>query len=437
MTKSKKTVNFTRQSQWDCPPNVGLIVTDEMKRLLDQDGFLNNRNGGEKLRHLYANQSMGLSVEEFSEFGKACMFGILSVVQLIVGRGEAPPLSDTETAYKYGYATLIIAGSQRVVPQPGASQPQHLEVLKLLISCGLPVDVPDIADYVALHHCVLNPSYCQEELMRALLVGGANVDIQNRWGDTPLHNAAMGGDALGADILLEHGASIDIAEGNGYTVRSFYCRTGPAVNAVVEKWLVKRSGKEKAALTGKTCDQCGVAQKGLKICSKCKTVQYCSQECQRAAWSEHKKKCKTFSSSASVTVVPFYSTDAVRNLPADAIQRGFVAGLPTDPVPLSHLRGSHIPKGIPPGGKPVVVKIQVSPFATRPDGSFAPMRVYTQKRDLVCDIRRDDCPDAFDRIFNIIKNQTISGLKGYFVADLVNQAELVVKVSEPLAAQSW
>ena len=84
-----------------------------------------------------------------------------------------------------------------------------------------------------------------------------------------------------------------------------------------------------------------------------------------------------------------------------------------------------------------MVKIQVSPFATRPDGSFTPMRVYTQKRDLVCDIRRNDCPDAFDRIFNVIKNQTISGLKGYFVADLISQGELVVKVSEPLAAQSW
>jgi hypothetical protein len=190
-------------------------------------------------------------------------------------------LSGTETAYKYGYATLIIAGSQRVVPQPGASQPQHLEVLKFLISCGLPVDVPDIAGYVALHHSVLNPSYCKKELMLALLEGGANADIQNRWGDTPLHNAVMGGDALGTDIFLEHGASIDLAEGNGYTVRSFYSRTGPAVNAVVEKWLVKRSGKEKSALMGKTCDQCGVAQKGLKICAKCKTVQYCSRECQR------------------------------------------------------------------------------------------------------------------------------------------------------------
>jgi hypothetical protein len=138
-----------------------------------------------------------------------------------------------------------------------------------------------------------------------------------------------------------------------------------------------------------------------------------------------------------VTVVPFYPTDTVSNFPADAIQRGFIAGLPTDPVPLSHLRGSHIPKDLPPGGKPIVVKIQVSPFATRPDGSFAPMRVYTQKRDLVCDIRRSDCPDAFDCIFNVIKNQTISGLKGYFVADLVSQGELIVKVSEPLAAQSW
>jgi hypothetical protein len=57
MTK-KKTVNFTRSPEWDCPSNVGLIVTDEMKRLLDQDGFLNDRNGGKKLRHLYSNREL-------------------------------------------------------------------------------------------------------------------------------------------------------------------------------------------------------------------------------------------------------------------------------------------------------------------------------------------------------------------------------------------
>ena len=101
MTK-KKTVNFTRQPEWDCPPNIGLIVTDEMKQLLGQDGFLSDRNGGKKLRHLYANrelaynmwirvvsksqdysESMGLNIEEFSELGKACMFGILSAVQQV------------------------------------------------------------------------------------------------------------------------------------------------------------------------------------------------------------------------------------------------------------------------------------------------------------------------------------------------------------------
>ena len=31
---------------------------------------------------------------------------------------------------------------------------------------------------------------------------------------------------------------------------------------------------------------------GLKLCSLCKEVAYCSQSCQRAHWKQHKKACK-------------------------------------------------------------------------------------------------------------------------------------------------
>jgi len=42
------------------------------------------------------------------------------------------------------------------------------------------------------------------------------------------------------------------------------------------------------------CDHCNerVQSKSLSICSGCKMVQYCSRECQRSAWPNHKAKCK-------------------------------------------------------------------------------------------------------------------------------------------------
>jgi ankyrin repeat protein len=103
--------------------------------------------------------------------------------------GQFPPLCNAESAYEFGYATLIIAGSQRRIEIPGTPPTQHLETLKLLISRGLPPDVPDIGEYTALHHVIPGQSFRdREELIRTLVTSGANVNFQNRWGDTPLHH---------------------------------------------------------------------------------------------------------------------------------------------------------------------------------------------------------------------------------------------------------
>jgi len=45
------------------------------------------------------------------------------------------------------------------------------------------------------------------------------------------------------------------------------------------------------------CDRCQVKleRKSLMLCSRCKSIQYCSVECQHADWSNHKKLCTIFS----------------------------------------------------------------------------------------------------------------------------------------------
>ena len=40
----------------------------------------------------------------------------------------------------------------------------------------------------------------------------------------------------------------------------------------------------------KTCYKCGSSQKLMK-CSRCKTVHYCSKECQKSDWGRHKSSC--------------------------------------------------------------------------------------------------------------------------------------------------
>lgn len=44
----------------------------------------------------------------------------------------------------------------------------------------------------------------------------------------------------------------------------------------------------------KSCDGCGfgVSKTSLKKCAKCEKVWYCSEECQKNEWTQHKHKCK-------------------------------------------------------------------------------------------------------------------------------------------------
>ena len=42
----------------------------------------------------------------------------------------------------------------------------------------------------------------------------------------------------------------------------------------------------------KACNQCGATDIKLNLCSRCKRAWYCSPECQRAAWLNHKADCR-------------------------------------------------------------------------------------------------------------------------------------------------
>ena len=44
------------------------------------------------------------------------------------------------------------------------------------------------------------------------------------------------------------------------------------------------------------CARCGKpGATGMLRCSKCKSVRYCSRECQRSDWKQHKLRCKEVS----------------------------------------------------------------------------------------------------------------------------------------------
>ena len=39
------------------------------------------------------------------------------------------------------------------------------------------------------------------------------------------------------------------------------------------------------------CMKCGLEGESVRRCSRCKKISYCSPECQRADWKQHKKNC--------------------------------------------------------------------------------------------------------------------------------------------------
>lgn len=41
------------------------------------------------------------------------------------------------------------------------------------------------------------------------------------------------------------------------------------------------------------CNSVGTKEKPILLCRECRNVQYCSRECQKADWKEHKKVCKS------------------------------------------------------------------------------------------------------------------------------------------------
>ena len=45
-------------------------------------------------------------------------------------------------------------------------------------------------------------------------------------------------------------------------------------------------------MTAKHCAHCSVELAKAMRCSQCKTVCYCSRECQKQHWGSHKSQCK-------------------------------------------------------------------------------------------------------------------------------------------------
>ncbi|KAK2465505.1 hypothetical protein APHAL10511_002397 [Amanita phalloides] len=288
---------------------------------------------------------------------------------------------------------------------------KHVQTLSYLFSKGMPADVPDIVGCTALHHVLTTIGVAPEldiEFVRILIEDGkANVDYQNRYGEVPIFVAMKRNFVDGIQMLLEHGASMDVEEADGITPESFYVSCGPQVTAMVAR--------------------------------------YCSKECQKQHWPTHKATCKPFNASSTITVKPYYMSNAYATLCQTATT---ALGEDVHPSTSSKQKqksvfqpGSSFPTKVSAESpKSIIIKVQV-PFDSvgrgPAAGSKAAMLVYTKKRDLTCQIQWEDNKDAYDRLSQVVREKGVKGTKAYFAAELRGKDELVIKVSEVLAEQPW
>ncbi|KAF7329044.1 hypothetical protein MKEN_00164400 [Mycena kentingensis (nom. inval.)] len=349
---------------------------------------------------------------------------------------------------KIGYAAWVVLGAQRMVKGPPGTL-RHLDTLDFILSRGVPPDVQSIEGYTALHHSLTAPNV-RLDLARCLLKHGANVNLQDRYGSTPLLSVMLTNSSDSVEFLLENGADLDLPDADGVIGRKFYRQCGPKVSAVVTKWLRKEAGQEEAPRGdfGKKCADCGKKPDpgvDLKCCGRCKVARYCSPDCQKRAWPKHKARCRPFSTSTTVTLKPVYHGGLSANCSPSGLMRAAlnVPGNAPDVFSPRNTRTSSVPKNVRKANakpKTMVVKVQV-PFSAFDDDREpdldGDLLVYDKNRHFACTIRREDAPAGYDAVSEVIRGKTATRVKGYFAAELHGEHELVGKVGELLADQPW
>ncbi|KAJ3866615.1 hypothetical protein EV359DRAFT_79381 [Lentinula novae-zelandiae] len=409
-------------------------------------------------------------------FGLACYFGELEAVisQQMVQSGQAPSLSSHETPFYWDYVSIVIFGAQRSSHGPSL---KHLETLEFLLSRGASPNSIDIVGFTALQHaCPIQttnepPKYDPQQpmdaatyarlvqiphtpqtskmtpLLRTLIKHGANVDHQNRYGEVAMFLAFPMNNVDFIDILLEHGASLDIPEADGLTPRNTFIRYGPQVTSCVTKWIRKREGINAPREGGQK--RCGWI--GWKDIAQLNVRKRPGRNTKRSA-------------SLSILAPPLYSYrtnyDEIGSLQSTANFARSVFGYDQHlPTPKNTNR-ARVPRTKPGKSniKNSIVKVQIAMKPTAMYGmtfdsnSFDPhgnLLIYTKNRDLVCTIRRKDqlggvsAPGvgagerAFDKLVQTIMTKGIGGAKGYFSAVLKSKKELVIKVEDMLAEQPF
>lgn len=171
---------------------------------------------------------------------------------------------------------LVIGRCVRADMDPGLEN-DYVRLLDILLSAGTPVDDQDIAGLTALHYAATWSG--TSDLIKVLLKHKANVNLQDRFGASPLLIAIERDFVETIRTLLDGGADLGVTDGEGRSPRSMYLTRPAEVASVVRNWMVQHEGKA-AVMRGDRCSKCGVGSPSIKRCMRCRSQLYCSPACQ-------------------------------------------------------------------------------------------------------------------------------------------------------------
>lgn len=171
----------------------------------------------------------------------------------------------------------------------------HLLDLTRYLATDVKVSVHgvDVLGCTALYWSVSTKPFTEPEFAQILFDAGASVNQKNRLGGSAggeIAQANVNGDTRANVEMLkwwfQHGGDVDAKDNDGMSVRilvEMMQKKVPAMTQVVEEGRGERSEE--------MCWLCGRMGSKLMACKRCKSVKYCSQECQKVDWKIHKKTC--------------------------------------------------------------------------------------------------------------------------------------------------
>jgi len=184
-----------------------------------------------------------------------------------------------------GFKRGVMEETVRVYGRP---ELRHIKVLQKLLDIGADVNVQDFAGYTPLHHCLTcNGSIATLEMAKMLIQKGAEVNTVNRFNCTPLFDPVMSYKMEAINLLIENGADPHIKDVNGISPYEYGAMI-PAVGAILKLRKTVPPKVEKPEV-----QNCTVCSKSCMMrCSGCFLTWYCTSQCQKADWSNHKEMCK-------------------------------------------------------------------------------------------------------------------------------------------------